>query len=369
MKRKLFIILTLIFIITFRFNVFADDIIINEDIQLEPYESDQYIPDDIKDILKDNGAESSDEIDPETVFEIIGSQIKISYSKYSASLTVIVSMIVLASVIKRIIRNERFLLSVSYITTLINIISIFGIFRDVLSNSINILTSLTEVLSLVLPSLYAILLTSGCTFSALVSGASFGVALSFINNVIIQFMSPLIYILLIMMLFEKVSTYLSDTGLFKVAKNTVMNTLKFITTVLLSVMSFQSILGASKDSVSLRAVKFAASNFIPIVGGVVSESMRTISAGLKLLRTSVGGTFIIAIFLTVLPIIIDIFLLKTMLSIFSIFSGLLGATGEKSLYDSSVDILNVLNGIIIFSLLISVISVILFITTGFITSY
>ena len=73
--------------------------------------------------------------------------------------------------------------------------------------------------------------------------------------------------------------------------------------------------------------------------------------------------------LTVMPSIIEIFLLKTVFGVFSVFCGLLGANAEKSLYDATIDILNIVNAIIIFSLLIALISIVLFITTGFITSY
>ena len=143
-----------------------------------------------------------------------------------------------------------------------------------------------------------------------------------------------------------------------------MNTLKFLTTVLISVISFQSILSAGKDSVSMRTVKFAASNFIPIVGSAVSESMRTITAGMRLLRTSVGTTCILALFLTALPVMIEIYILKCVFAVFSIFSGLMGAQTEKNILETSSDILDIINGIIIFSLLISIITLILFITTG-----
>ena len=371
MNKRLFILAfsLIIWLFCFDLRVLADDIIINEDTELEKYSSEQYIPTEIEDILSENGVSDTDNIEMTNVLEIVGSYIKSSFSKYSGYINLIMIMIFLSSVIKRSVRSERFMISEGYVTSLVHIVAVFGVFSEVVKSSEAALASLTDILGLTLPSLYAILLSSGCTVSAIVSGASVGVALSFINDIIMRFIAPLVYILMVIMLFEKMTSYLSDTGIFKVAKNTVMNTLKFITTLLLSVMSFQSILGASKDSLGMRTIRFAATNFIPIVGGAVSESMRTVSAGFKLLRTSVGGTFIFAMVLTALPIITDLLLLKTVFGMFSMFCGLLGAGVEKSLYDSAVDILNIINAIIIFTLLVSLLSMILFITTGFITSY
>ena len=370
MKKIISLVTAVIFIsILFPVSIYSEDIIINEDTPLESYDAEQYLPREIKDIFEKYETKDAENVDIESILNIVGKEFKRSFSKYASLISFNISVLFFSALLKRIINNDKFLISENYIITLLHIVNIFGVFSSLLISSEKALSSLSDLISVLVPSMCAILLSSGCSFSALASSTSLGVALSFINDVVIKFLAPLTSILMILMIFEKMIDYLSDTGLFALAKNIVMNTMKFITTMLISLISFQSLLGASKDSLSMRAVKFAAVNFIPVVGGAVSESMRTISAGMKLLRTSVGGSFILAILLSVLPLLVDIFLIKTIFSLISMLGALLSSGNERTLYSASVDILNILNGIIIFSILISVISIILFITTGYITSY
>jgi len=367
MKKAAFSILLVFFILlSMSITIYAEDIIITEDTELGVYDPSQYISGEIQDILNSYGAENIESVSTDKLTGIIINLLKKSVSKYSFELKIMLSLTVLAAFIKKIVFSQHFLTAVTYILTLAYIVLIFKIFSQILITSKDVLSELTEILNLILPSLCSILIISGCTLSVLTATASFSAAISFINNVLCNFLSSCVCILIIVMLFEKMTPLLNEMGSFRFVKNTVMNTLKFLTTLLISVISFQTILSAGKDSVAMRTVKFAATNFIPIVGSAVSESMKTITAGIKLLRTSVGTTCIFAVFLTVLPVMIEIYILKCIFAVFSIFSSLMGAQSEKNILETSSDILDIINGIIIFSLLISIITLMLFVTTGLI---
>ena len=53
-------------------------------------------------------------------------------------------------------------------------------------------------------------------------------------------------------------------------------------------LSIQSFAGAAADNLSARAVKFAASSFIPVIGGSVSEAYSAVKGSIGVIRTSVG---------------------------------------------------------------------------------
>ena len=86
--------------------------------------------------------------------------------------------------------------------------------------------------------------------------------------------------------------------------------ISFIMSILMNVLAAQSTLTAAKDSLGGRAAKFMAGHFIPVVGGSVGESLKTVASSVSFIRTSVGVGGIVIIFLLLLPTLISILLTR-----------------------------------------------------------
>lgn len=109
--------------------------------------------------------------------------------------------------------------------------------------------------------------------------------------------------------------------------------LGFLMTILLAMLAAQTTLGASADSLAMRSAKFAAGNLIPVVGGSVAELLRTVSAGVGYLRTTIGICGILLILLMLLPTLAELFLYRLAWQIAASVADLLGCDGEKKLLD------------------------------------
>ncbi|MBR7098336.1 MAG: hypothetical protein IKC59_02885 [Clostridia bacterium] len=109
--------------------------------------------------------------------------------------------------------------------------------------------------------------------------------------------------------------------------------LGFLMTILLAMLAAQTTLGASADSLAMRSAKFAAGNLIPVVGGSVAELLRTVSAGVKYLRTTLGICGILLILLMLLPTLTELFLYRLAWQIAASVADLLGCDSEKKLLD------------------------------------
>lgn len=72
-------------------------------------------------------------------------------------------------------------------------------------------------------------------------------------------------------------------------------------TLFTGVLSLQSILASSADSLAMKSLKFGASRFIPIAGGMVSESIKTVIANVSLIKSVTGISGVIFIIYAVLP--------------------------------------------------------------------
>ena len=105
----------------------------------------------------------------------------------------------------------------------------------------------------------------------------------------------------------------------------------FVMMILTVSISSQSILSAKADNAAMRGAKFAVSNFVPLFGGTLSGTLGTLSSSVELLRGSVGIIGIAAIFLMLLPTVIELALMRAAFSIGSFCAGMVGCANEQKI--------------------------------------
>jgi stage III sporulation protein AE len=121
--------------------------------------------------------------------------------------------------------------------------------------------------------------------------------------------------------------------------------LAFVMMILTTALASQSILSAKADTAAMRGVKFAVSSFVPLSGGTVSSTLGTLAAGVELLRSSVGIIGIIIIILMLVPVIVELALLRLSLSLGAFFAGLMGCPSEQRLLSELSGLYGYLEGV------------------------
>lgn len=109
--------------------------------------------------------------------------------------------------------------------------------------------------------------------------------------------------------------------------------LAFFMMLLIAMLAAQPTLGARADSLAMRSAKFAAGNLIPVVGGSVSELIRTVSAGVGYLRGTVGICGVLLILFTLFPTLVELLLYRLVWQICASAADMLGCDGERKLLD------------------------------------
>lgn len=105
-------------------------------------------------------------------------------------------------------------------------------------------------------------------------------------------------------------------------------------TLLLSSLAAQTTLTAVADSVTARAGRLVSSTVIPIVGGNLGESLRTVASSVTYLKSIFGVGGIIIIALLVLPMAISLLLTRFVFGICSTFADIIGCSQESKLLSS-----------------------------------
>jgi len=86
-------------------------------------------------------------------------------------------------------------------------------------------------------------------------------------------------------------------------------------------LSVQGITASLHDGVSIRTARFAISKYVPIIGGSLSEGFNLIMAGSVLVKNAVGFMAVIMLFVSVLPMVLN-------LAVFNLTLHLAGAIAE-----------------------------------------
>lgn len=120
-------------------------------------------------------------------------------------------------------------------------------------------------------------------------------------------------------------------GLLGCLKRVITWSLGLFGTVFSAVFAFQTILAAGADSVAARTVKFTVSSAVPVIGGVVGDTVRTVAGGLGYLKDTVGLLGIFLLVLIVLPPLVQLLLYRAALALAGAVAELLGCEKEGRL--------------------------------------
>ena len=105
--------------------------------------------------------------------------------------------------------------------------------------------------------------------------------------------------------------------------------LGMIMTILMATLSSQTTLSAAADSTTARAARLVSSNVIPMVGGAVGDTLRTVATSVQYLKSVVGIGGIILILLLLLPVLISLILTRLVFLLCSGVAEMLGCDTES----------------------------------------
>ena len=172
------------------------------------------------------------------------------------------------------------------------------------------------------------------------------------SNILLPF-SGMVFALSIV---SSVNGNLHLDGVIGSVKTAVKWLLTALMTIFTAVISIKGIAGAAADSVASRTVRFAASSFIPIVGGSVSEAYSTIYGSLGVIRSGVGLVGIAAVAVIALKPVITIAALRFVITLACAVNDLFGQKRTSSLLSGLSGVLSISMGIITAMSMIFIIS-------------
>ncbi len=359
MKKIILTILTVVIFTSLSVKCYAKEYTGSSEDSTDIYDYKEYLPNEVLEILNQNGGQAIENINISFIFETVYEYVFSALEKYSVVITELLALVIVLSILLKLIDNNGLLLIIRFMFFGICGALLFGIFKDIHIISEKNLASVSEIFTVTLPAFTTILIMGGAPITGGQAAASIGAVTVCLEAVLSNLGLTLAVLTFIFIILEKISPVFESAGCAKSLKKYSVMLITFICTVLLTVLSFQTLLSARADSLTTRSVKFAAANFIPIVGNAVGESLRTVGYGVDYLKSSVGGSVSLAIFFTVFPVLSELFIIKLSVSFLSFISSLCGVGNECNILSLFVEVIDIVLVIIICCLILSILMVII----------
>jgi stage III sporulation protein AE len=175
----------------------------------------------------------------------------------------------------------------------------------------------------------------GGNVSTAASGsASFYLALGICNKLFAKSIIPVAAIMSILGLCDAMSDEMRTGRLLAAIKKIYGFFLGLIMTVLLSSMSAQTAISSAADSTTARTARLVSGSVIPVLGGGVGETLRTVAGGVTYLKSVIGIGGIIMIFLLLLPVGLSVLLTRFVFLITGGLADILGCPSEARLLEN-----------------------------------
>ena len=342
--------------------------------QSSPDEIEQYTPDDfdadsifdaLPDELREYLPEGAESFDPELTREsftfgffanLILKLISAAVNPAAKTFATLLGLTIVASVtgsLKGIFKSDGISSLFDFMSGLCIMLAMFSVTTALFDSVSEYLTRLSVLVNAIIPVMTAMNVAGGNLGSAAVSANAMMLSLSFIQLLATSVMFPVLRICYGMSIASGLGGVKLD-GITKLIRGLLSWVLGIIAALIGCVMSFQNSIAARADSLAMRAVKFAASGAIPVVGSIAGDAVRTVAGSLTLVRTTVGWTGVILILLLTLPVIIEVLLTRLGVVLAETAANIIGCERERGL-------LNEISGLLGFLAAVSVISGLMFI--------
>jgi stage III sporulation protein AE len=177
-------------------------------------------------------------------------------------------------------------------------------FNDAMTIGVHAIDTMVGFMQALLPTLLALLAAvGGITSSAVFQPLLFS-SIVLITTLIKVFVMPLILFSAVLSILNNLSDSINISRLASLLKQVAVGALGLVLTAFTGVITVQGIASASVDGATIRTAKFAVDNFIPIVGGFLSDAFDAVVSCSMILKNGIGiAGFLILLLICSFPLI------------------------------------------------------------------
>lgn len=221
----------------------------------------------------------------------------------------------------------------SFCINLVMLISLLGVGYETLLTVTEYLDTLNKLTAALLPLTGTLYAMGGNMTTAVASSTGLSIFMTVLEQIVGNTVVPFCGLCLAFTVIGSFEPTLRTGTLLNTVKKNYTLALTFLMMLLLAMLSMQTTLAARADTLAMKSAKFAAGNLIPVVGGSVSELLRSVSAGVSYLRGTVGICAVLLLLLLLLPTLIQLLLFRLTWQLGASLADMLFCDQEKKLME------------------------------------
>lgn len=280
---------------------------------------------------------------------------------FAGKCTTMCGMLLITSMAKQLNGEDPFW---EMLTDLAMALTIYSIAAEMFTIAGRYMETLCTVMNRMLPVLAAASYGTGEITAAMVQQTGMLLFITTLSSINTYIFEPFCRALFALTIGSSVCTEVSISGFLTGFKRFFLSVFSFVILVYTFVYGIQTSLARSADSLGLRTVRFALGNFIPIVGGVVSEAFSAVREGLHYVKVMTGAGGILVLLMLLLPVGISLFLMQLSFSVSHMTAEMLGCSKSAKWLADTSSVLQILIAMVWLSTLFFLFAMILYIKTA-----
>lgn len=267
-----------------------------------------------------------------TVLSVVGRLSGLAVSENLSMLASICGVLVLSAIFRAFAASSGSVgKALSFCTALSLTVLLFSLQKERFSDITRFFSVMQNLGTAMLPLMGTLYAMGGNVGAAVANSGVLSAFLSLLETVCVSTVLPVAGVALALALIDALSTGLPLRPLAGLIKRTYTLVFSFLMLLLCGVLGLQSTLAKAGDTLALRTARFAAGSFLPVVGGSVSETLRTVAGSVQYLRGVVGTGAIVVVFLAFLPTFLSVALGRIAFLLGGTVAKLLGCEGEEKI--------------------------------------
>lgn len=247
------------------------------------------------------------QVDNKSIFNSISSLLGKEVVNVLKILANVLLIVIIHSLLKSISENlsNSGVSKITYYVEYILIVTLVLIsFSEVISVTRNSIENLVGFSYSLLPILLALVASTGSVISVSVIQPIILGSIVFISNIIQNAVIPILLIGTVLGIISNISEKMQVERLSKFFKSGIVWFLGVVVTLFVGILSVEGTLSSSVDGVTAKTTKAAVSNFVPVVGKALGDSVDTVLGCANILKNATGLVGIIIIIgICAMPII------------------------------------------------------------------
>ena len=267
-------------------------------------------------------------------------------------------------VIRGTIGSEALSRAVGLCTTCTVIGSLLSLTGEAVTAAAGFFERLTALIAGMIPVVGTLYAMGGNVGTAVVSGGGMMIFLAVVEQLCAATLAPVAGVCVAIAVSDAFFGEGGLRGLGNFVKKVYTFFLGTVMLLLTFSLSVQTDLAAGADGLAMKSAKMLAGRVIPVVGGAVGETLRTVAGSVSYLKSTVGTVGIVAVVLLLLPPLVTVVLYRLGLVAASACADLLGCQNEGKLLESFVTVYGYLLAVMCISAVSAVFLLTLFVKCG-----